>query len=256
MPLAAQGGRQRDDGLWVFPRREFCEFRFDYRAGQHVVFAGPTQRAGKTTLCFDLLEFCATPDLPAYIAVSKPVDPVTSQRGAKLGYRRVSEWPPGKKVSEIGNPPSGYLVWPRFGNMDTDEVRCARITRNLLMSTYTNGTKKKKAILVLDDTMVKSKLMGLDREMTTIIAMAGAMGIGEWVFVQKTTDSGRTAIWSYGNSEHLFLSKDPDERNRKRFDEIGGVDPRFVSQKVMTLRPYEFLYLERSHGFTCIVGAE
>lgn len=250
------GGHQREDGLWVFTRQEFCSRRFHYKPGQHVVFAGPTQRAGKTTLAFDLLEYTATPQLPAYVAVSKPHDPVSAKRGAELGFRRVESWPVSKRVRDYFNdPPPGYLIWPKFGNIDSDVARCAFVTARLLGDRYTAGVRRKHGILVLDDTMVKSKVMGLDKEMTTIIAMSGAMGLGGWYFVQKPTDSGRAAIWSYGNSEHLFLSKDPDARNRKRYDEIGGVDPHEVERATQRLKPYEFVYLKRTEGFMCVVGA-
>lgn len=243
--------------LWVIPREEFASERFDYKPGQHVVFAGPTQRAGKTTLAFKLLEYVATPDLPAYVAVCKPKDPVSSKEGERLGFRRVSEWPVPPRVKELWDgKPSGYLVWPKFGDMNTDVERASRVTAKLLGEVYTNGVKDKHAILVLDDTVVKSKILGLDYEMTTIIAMAGAMGIGGWFFVQKPTDAGRTALWSYPNAEHVFLSKDPEKRNRVRYNEIGGFDDNTVYQATQVLRPYEFLYLERTHGYMCIVGSE
>jgi len=57
--------------------------------------------------------------------------------------------------------------------MDDDVERCAEVTRKLIQDRYTAGVKNKRGILVLDDTMTKSKLMGLDREMTTILAMSG-----------------------------------------------------------------------------------
>lgn len=248
---------QRDDGIWVIPREEFASQRFDYKPGQHVVFAGPTQRAGKTTLAFKLLEYVATPELPAYVAVCKPTDKVSSSEGARLGFRRVSEWPVPPRVKEMwdGKPP-GYLVWPKFGDMNSDVERASRVTAQLLGTVYTNGVKNKKAILVLDDTVVKSKILGLDREMTTIIAMAGAMGIGGWFFVQKPTDAGRTALWSYPNAEHVFLSKDPEKRNRVRYNEIGGFDSNVVYNAMQSLRPYQFLYLERTHGYMCVVDSQ
>lgn len=248
---------RRDDGIWVIPREEFASQRFDYKPGQHVVFAGPTQRAGKTTLAFKLLEYVATPELPAYVAVCKPTDKVSSSEGARLGFRRVSEWPVPPRVKEMwdGKPP-GYLVWPKFGDMNSDVERASRVTAQLLGNVYTNGVKNKKAILVLDDTVVKSKILGLDREMTTIIAMAGAMGIGGWFFVQKPTDAGRTALWSYPNAEHVFLSKDPEKRNRVRYNEIGGFDSNVVYNAMQSLRPYQFLYLERTHGYMCVVDSQ
>jgi hypothetical protein len=249
------GAYQRDDGLWVFPRREFAAERFDYKAGEHVTFGGPTQ-TGKTSLAFILLEYCATPDLPAYVAVSKPRDPVSDTEGKRLGFRRVADWPPTKTVNEIvnGNPP-GYLIWPKFGDIDQDTERATHVTRKLLKDRYAAGVRNKQGIMVMDDTMVKSKLLGLDKEMTTNLAMSGAMGLGQWVFVQKPTDSGRTAIWSYGASEHVFLTFDPDRKNQLRYDEIGGVDPKQIAQASTMLKPYEFLYIKRTGRHLCIVGA-
>lgn len=247
----------RDDGLLVVPRQEFASSRFDYKPGHHVLFAGPTQRAGKTTLAFTLLEYTATPDLPAYVAVCKPKDPVSEREGKRLGFRRVQEWPPLPRVREAweGKPP-GYLVWPQFGDLNTDSDRAAQVTAQLLGHVYTNGVRGKQGILVMDDTVIKSKIFGLDKEMTTVIAMAGAMGIGQWVFVQKPTDAGRTALWSYPNSEHVFLSKDPEKRNRVRYNEIGGFDSNRVYEAMQDLRPYQFLYLERTHGYMCVVDAK
>jgi hypothetical protein len=255
-PPAGAEPYQRDDGLWVFSRTEFVSARFDYKPGQHVTFGGPTQR-GKTTLAFELLDHVATPDLPAYVAVSKPLDPVTTKRGRELGFRLVRDWPAPMKVNEMWDgKPRGYLVWPKFGDMDTDVQRCAQVTYNLIHDRYAAGVKNKRGILVMDDTMVKSKIMGLDREMTMILAMSGAMGIGQWTFVQKPTDSGQAAIWSYGASEHLFLLKDPDRRNQQRYDEIGGVDPRFVRDATNQLKPFQFLYLKRTEGFICVVDSK
>lgn len=240
-------------GVQVVDRAEFVQERFDYAAGDHVVFGGPTGK-GKTTLAFELLEYTATPELPAYIAVTKPDDPTTAKWSKRLGYRKVDRWPPGPKLSELmdGKPP-GYVVWPKFGDIETDTERAALITGTLIRDRYAAGVKKKRGILVMDDTMVKAKILGLDREMVTMLAMSRAMGVGLWVFVQKPTDSGRTAIWSYGASEHLFLTRDPDAKSRARYDEIGGVDPRLVSSVTKNLGPYQFLYIKRTEGYLCIV---
>lgn len=246
-------GYRRDDGIWVFSRREFGEYRFDYNPGEHVVFGGPSTR-GKTTLAFDLLEFVVTPTLPAYVAVSKPDDSTTLARGTALGYRRVSEWPPTRKLNEVwGGPPPGYLVWPKMGNIDTDIPACAKITSDLMRHTYANGVRKKHAILVMDDTMVKAKVMGLDGQMVTILAMAGAMGVGLWIFVQKPTDSGRTTLWGYENATHLFLTKGGDARMLARYIEIAGDKGKLVAAVVPTLKDYQFAYLHKYSGHFCIV---
>lgn len=251
---------QRQTDRWrpeVIPRDQFTrDGYFDYEAGEHVLFAGPTQMAGKTTLAFQLLEHTATPEMPAYVAVSKPKDPVTFREMNRLHYRLVRTWPAPRKVQELWEgKPSGYVIWPEFGDIDNDAEKAARVTAALLRDRYAQGVKNKKGILVCDDTVVKSKLLGLDRYMTTHIAMAGAMDLGGWYFVQKPTDSGKAAIWAYGNSAHIFLSKDKDRKNRIRYDEIGGHDPHLVEDVSLTLKPYEFLYLNRK-GEMCIVGAQ
>jgi hypothetical protein len=246
---------KREDGLWQFGRTEFCEFRFDYNAGEHVVFGGPSTK-GKTRLAFNLLRYCATQDLPAYVAVSKPDDKESANQGAMLGYRRVGEWPPPKRVKEIFPEyrPNGYLVWPKLGNAQTDAATLAKITRDLINETYANGTKKKHAILVMDDTMVKAKVLGLDGEMVTILAMAGAMGVGIWVFVQKPTDSGRTTLWAYENATHFFLTKGGDDRSVQRYIEIAGEQGPIIRRVMPTLKPYEFLYFQRYEGWLCVVS--
>lgn len=240
----------------TFQRDEFFSTRFGYEPGNHVVFAGPSQQAGKTTLAFKGLEYCASEECPAYVIVSKPRDPVSSREGTRLGFRRVDTWPVEKKIQELwGGKPRGYLIWPQFGDIDVDMDRAASVSAAVFRDRYAAGVKGQKGIIVADDTMVKSKLLGLDRYMTTHLAMAGAMDVGGWYFVQKPTGSGQAAIWAYGNSQHVFLSKDRDRRNRARYDEIGGIDRGLVARITLDLRPYQFLYLN-SAGEMCIVDSK
>jgi len=249
----------RDDGITVVERRAFAAHYFDYRPGEHVVFGGPSTR-GKTTLAFDLLEYVATADFPAFVAVSKPSDPVTSERGQALGFRRVSEWPPPVKIQELfgGQKPRGYIVWPPFGDLNTDMERCAEITEKLLMERYAHGAsrKNKGGILVMDDTMIKAKIMGLDKPMVTILAMAGAMKLGLWIFVQKPTDSGRTTLWGFEMATHLFFTRGGDERMLTRYVEIVGDKGMVVKQIIPSLGPYQFLYVHKVNGTMCIVDAK
>lgn len=247
---------RRDDGIWQFSRNEFCEFRFDYRPGEHVVFGGPSTR-GKTRLAFNLLRYCATTTLPAYVAVSKPDDRESAEQGAMLGFRRVGQWPPPKKMGELlpEGKPRGFLVWPRLGNAETDIQVLAKITSDLINETYSGGVHKKHAILVMDDTMVKAKVLGLDNSMVTVLAMGGAMGIGLWIFVQKPTDSGRVTLWGYENATHLFLTKGGDARMLQRYKEIAGENGPKIGAVLPTLKDYEFLYLHKYQGWMCVVSA-
>ena len=249
---------QRDDGLWVFPREEFAQERWTYKPGQHVVFAGPTQRAGKTTLAFKLLEYTATPDLPVYVSVSKPTDKVTTEEGARLDYRRVADYPFTPKFKELlrEGKPSGYLVWPDMTDPATAMSNASGVTSRLIDGVYSDGAKKKKCILFLQDTVTKSKVLGLDTKMVMILTMSGAMGVGGWFEVQKPSDAGKAAIWSYPNCEHMLISKDPVKRNREYYNDVGGFYGKIVGDASMSHKPYQFLYLERSHGYMCIVDSK
>lgn len=254
--LLTRRAYKRSDGLWVFPRDEFASERYDYKVGEHVVFLGRTQKSGKTTLAFKLLEYCATHKTPALIAVCKPVDKVTTEEGARLGYRRVDGYPVPMQLKELWDgKPSGYLIWPDMHDPATAMDNAARSTRELIRQVYSDGTKGKHCILVLDDTVTKSKILGLDNDMILIITMSGAMGVGGWFFLQKPTDVGKTALWAYPNCERLFLSKTADVRVGNRYDEIGGYDGRKVQEAAKELAPYQFLYIERSHDYICVVDA-
>lgn len=250
---------QRDDGLWVFPRHEFASQRFDYNAGEHTVFAGPSKR-GKTRLAFDLLGSVATPELPAYVVVSKPTDPVTEEEGKRYDFRFVRDWPVPARVQDyINGRPRGFVIWPQFGEINEDMDRAARITARFMADRYSASARKEKrsaGIMVMDDTMVKAKIMGLDKQMVTILAMAGAMKIGLWVFVQKPTDSGRTTLWAYENGDHFFIAKGGDARMLQRYAEIAGDKGPIIKAVVPTLERYQFVYFEQSHGYICIVDAD
>lgn len=248
----------RPDGIQVFQRRVFCRDYFHYKPGEHVVFGGPSTR-GKTTMAFDLIEYTVNPDFPAYVAVSKPRDPVTERRGHELGFRRVTEWPPPVRIQEMfgSQKPSGYLVWSQFGDLHTDMQRSADLTSKLIYERYSNGAKanSKGGLLIMDDTMVKAKIQGLDNEMVTILAMAGAMNIGMWVFVQKPTDSGRTPLWAFEQATHIFFTKGGDDAMLKRYREILGDKGTVAIQIIPTLKPFEFLYVHKVEGWMCIIGA-
>jgi hypothetical protein len=242
-------------GLTIFSRRDFCENRFHYKPGEHMVFGGPSTK-GKTRFSFDLLAHIVSPEFPAYVAQSKPRDKETEQGARRLHFREVQEWPPPPKIQEMkmfSGPPPGYLVKPKFGDIDQDMERCARVTARLLGDRYTAGVHGKKGILVMDDTMVKAKIMGLDNQMVTIIAMAGAMGIGEWVFIQKPTDSGKITLWAYENGIHLAFTKGGDARMLRRYAEIAGENGPIVIEVVPKLKDYQFLYMHKYEGWICIV---
>lgn len=239
-----------------YPRHYFSEYIFDYTSGDHVVFGGPTQISGKTQLAFDLLEFTATPDCPAFVAVSKPRDAVTAYYAKKYGWRVVREWPPPTQLKEIfGKKYAGYVVWPKFGNLDEDPKNANAVLGAMLRDLYAKGAAKKPkhGIVVMDDTRDKEKVIGLKAEMTQYLAMAGAMGLGEWVFVQKGSQQGDTALMAYPNAKHCFLFNDPTTAGREYYGNIGGVDPYYIEWVLPQLKKRQCLYVCRNGPELAIV---
>lgn len=246
--------RQNAAGLTVIPREDFARDYYDRKPGEHGVFGGASTH-GKTSLEFALLKHVATPEFPAYVAVSKPHDPATLKYGRELGFRFVDQWPAPRKFSEIfGEKPRGYVVWPAFGDLRSDMERCADVTRTLLMDRYTAGVKRQKGLLVMDDTMIKAKVMGLDGEMVTILAMAGGMGIGMDTMVQKPTDSGRTPLWAYTMSTHKFFRHEKEKNMRRRYAEIANMDFPSFSEATSSLTEFQFLYVRDE--YCCVVDKD
>lgn len=234
--------------LRLFDRTEFITRRFDYRAGEHVAFIAPTQ-SGKTTLGFQLLDQVASPQMQAVVLVEKPRDRTVDKFRKQIPLRLTRSWPP--TVSRwVGGRPRGYVLWPRT-TFDPNRDYSAKYTqfRRAILESY----KTKRSRIVFADEFYKlSELYGLSRECIEILASGSSMGCGGWFATQKPS---HVPTWLYGNADHLFLAYDPDERNRKRFGEIGGVNPQTVSDAVYNLGQYQWLYIRRRGRVMCIIDA-
>ena len=97
---------------------DFRARHFDYGAGHHVAFFGPTQIAGKSTLSFALQEsvIARYPEIQPVGLCMKHRDRVVAHWTRRLGYRETPVWPPPPRLSELppfGTKPAGYTLWPR-----------------------------------------------------------------------------------------------------------------------------------------------
>lgn len=237
-----------------FSREEFLAARWAYRPGEHVALTAPTQN-GKTTLLFDLL---AATDLtwcsrPPAILVAKPKDPVVARGLARLGYPEIRSWPPRRLFRAA---PPGYGLWPRHlrdVEPATNNAHLARAFRPALRDLFWRGN----TVTVADETYHLCVMLGLADELTQHWTQGAGMGSALWDGTQKPsgTQQGTIPTFRYNSATHTFLGNDPDKRNRDRFGEIGGVDPRMVSETVLSLPRYEWLYINRNGPWMCVVGA-
>lgn len=228
-------------------RDEFFAECWEYNAGEHVSFLGPTG-AGKTELAFDLLRRTATKEVPAVVMAMKPRDLTVAKFQRATKWRRVRYWPPPPSIWQPGKQP-GYILWPpHTSDPEGDEMRHERIFHQCLRDSYVKGDR----IVFADETYSLTHEMGLERDLVRIWSKGRSMGCGLWAATQKPT---HVPLWMYNQAEHLFLAFDPDERAQDRFSEIGGVDPRLVKRQVIGLRRWEWLYIRRRDRSMCVVGA-
>lgn len=245
-------------------RGEFLrQFGEDYRAGQHATFLGPTQR-GKTTLCIQCLEVVVSPELPCVLYAGKPPgrDKTMAAAADKLNLRIVEEWPPptGPINHFKDKKRNGYVLRPHHRMEDTD-ADDANLKRQFGTALKHNYASKTPVITVLDERHHVESDLGLKKESNAAL-LRGAPVNSQWNLLQR----GRHVSYLvYDAPEHIFIFFDPDQSNRKRYAEIGGVDPRLIMQVTDNLKTSrtdtgmtisQCLYIRRSGPELMIVDTE
>lgn len=249
------------------PREVFLTEYFDYQPGEHVSFIEPTQQ-GKTHLAYQCLDQAMTrwPHLRAVSLMPKSRDPATAGWAARLGMKVIGGWPP--KRQWFGERPRGYVLWPphlKNAPVEVNRAHLAPVFRQCLADQFRQGD----AITLADDVYLTAVLLGLNPDLEEHWTAGAGGGVGLWSTNQKpsgTIGGGSVSSFVYNSPAHLFLGHDPDVRNRKRFSEIGGVDPALVAETVMGLQKYriqtqsgiktisEKLYISKAGPYMAIIG--
>jgi hypothetical protein len=250
--------------IYRFQRDEFLEDYWDYGSSgdaEHATFCG-MNRSGKTTLAFELLgrstrmdpEMGSDESRIAVALVMKPQDRTPEQWGKKLGYKRIDTWPPPvtgvRRKYNIGKQPPGYLVWPKLGDLRTDNVKLRKLFYKVLAESYAQAGSKKHAqerIIFADEVIGLQRISNADYPIKSALddlyERGAGMGIGLWAALQKPFNAPTNA---YENSIHLFIWRSNDKRNRKRYEEIGGIDADALDGIVSTLNGRDCLYINRA----------
>jgi len=250
-------------GLLRLSRAELLDEYWDYHPGQHVVAIGPTGN-GKSWLMWQLMQATMKqhPDLSYVALMPKPADPTTVAWARTLNMRETPVWPPARKL--LAGKPDGYVVWPPhvMGVPPADRrKRVGDVLRSALNDQYRRG----RSVTFLDDAHSAAVMMNLNEHLEELLVNGRAGGSAGWISLQKPSGSqatGSVTSFAYSSATHLFLTRDNDERNVKRFGEIGGVDPKRVEQVVRNLRLYrigdatvsEVLWINLTGPYLALVG--
>lgn len=234
-------------------RPEFLEHYWHYKPGQHVAAFGPTQRAGKTQLLFELLQATLRPGLTPIAFSMKPRDRTAARWTRELGFKEVATWPPPVRMPWQERP-AGYTLWPRHTydpDVDNENLR-GEFRKGML-----HGYKKGRHILMLDEIHGICGELALTEDLLAILTRGGGMGCGAWLATQKPSGTHQAPLpgFVFNCPYHFFLAPDNDHRNRSRYAELsGGIDPDFIDRTTLQLQRFEFLYLN-ADGEMAIVGA-
>jgi hypothetical protein len=241
-------------------RDEFFQDYFDYRPGEHLSLISPTGK-GKTHLAYQCLDSAMrqNPSLKVASLMPKSSDDAASDWARRLGLKETPDWPPRKKWWQ--DRPRGYICWPPHDpslDAQADRDQTGSVLRRCMHQQYWQGD----SITFADDIHVIAVLMGLNPECEQFWTAGRSSGAGLWSANQKpsgTLNAGSVSSFSYNAPVHLLLGRDTDERNVRRFGEIGGVDPREIESIVRDLRLYqingnsvsEALYIDRRGPYMC-----
>lgn len=226
--------------LETFPRDVWRRERFHHAPSQAITIIG-APGSGKTHLAFDIAEVVTSPDYPLVMLVKKPRDALIERRGKAMGLRRVETWPP-PLWHRFQAKPRGHLVWPEtnYSDIKASNAHKAAVFRAALLHTYKVGNK----LMFTDDAFGMSEILKLRPEMIEAWTEFRSQPAG---FMSAFQRAANVPLWAY-QAEHLLLAKEADRQGRRRFAEIGGVDPDLVMWHNQRLLHYQFMHITRTSG--------
>lgn len=234
----------------------FRQKRFDYRPGHHVGIFGPTQIAGKSTLAFALVQavIAKYPEIHPVVLNMKHRDRVVAGWTERLNFQETPSWPPTRKLSQW--KPAGYTVWPKqsLSNIEADNA----LLRREFLRAIVHNRKRTPSITMANELYGLLAELNLRELLTAIVTRDSIAGHGIWYESQKPSGTQGISIpgFFFNSAEHMFLSKDGEQRNRQRYGEIGcGIDPRDIERETLALAPFSWLYIRRSGPQWCVVDA-
>lgn len=235
---------------------EFADRKFDFRDGHHVAAFGPTNISGKSTLLFYLMGKVASPERPATVLVMKHKDRVVSGWTKRLDFQETPDWPPHRQLRRGLRKPAGYTLWPHqsLTNVEADN---AHLERQFKLA-ITHNRKNTPSITFADEIYGLIAELNMRTLLTAVVTRDSIAGHSLWYASQKPSGTQGVSMpgFLFNSAEHMFLSKDGEQRNRIRYGEIAcGIDPGAIERETLKLNPYSWLYIRRSGPQWAVIDA-
>jgi hypothetical protein len=168
------------------------------------------------------------------------------------GFHRAYSWPPPftNRVRAAANDRSdvrGWVLWPR---PKTDPVDRAPQLYGEFRAAFLDGLKKGHRIIVADDMIALSKWLRLGPELSYLYWNGRSDDCGIWGAFQRPAHAPGEA---YSQSHHIFFANSPEERDRARFQEVGGVSGETLRYNLERCVKYQWLYVHRETGGILII---
>lgn len=224
----------------VFRREEAVdEFHYRHKAGEHILFVGPTGR-GKTTFAASLLSKPATHN--TLILSVKGRDPALEPVG-----KEVKHWPPNDRLFN-------KIRW-KFDDSDSKKKRILRWTpefqseKDLATAHETTAKtlrwfwQQKDWTLYLPDLQIIADrgMMGLSKPLEAHLLTARSRGCSMWTDAQAPRWIPRAAA---DQTSHLFVFRNRDRDVQKRLAEITGYPAAFFQSEIAQLKFHELLWID------------
>jgi hypothetical protein len=193
----------------------------------------------------------------------KPADDTTYRWAKKLNWKVTDIWPP-KKPWPWQDKPKGHVLWPPHiqNNEKANREHLSSVFKSAINDLYWQGD----SVTVVDDAYIAGVMYGLNPELDRHWTAGRSSEASLFTTLQKPSGTlgGAISSFAYDSPTHLFLGRDNDERNLKRFSEIAvsQINPDDIRQIVKHLRVRRFgnsavsdmLYLDRRGPYMCIVS--
>jgi hypothetical protein len=203
----------------AFKRDEFA-----WEQGEHVTIAGPTGQ-GKTTLGLNVL------DKRTYVAVlgTKPRDTTLSTFAAQNGYKVMREWNP------IPTMYPRVVFWPKI-----DHATKMREQRDHFAGMLQNIYRTGNWTVYIDELDYVCNYLRLAPLVELLWRHGRSLGIS---VIGGTQRPAFIPLLAYDQASHLFISRDNDDVNVKRYARLGGASRKAIERILPRLPKHSFLYL-------------